>query len=358
MTHKPIEKYQKLSLLISAILGIFLNFVHIISILIDSGHDEKALHYKVMIHYPVLDLFFHIFTSILIGYLLFLLNFLLLNHRRHEEKFWGVIQRTFLTILSAALLTFALINAHSFSFGIEGRMLHGLYGMYIGRSLLLTIIILFTTQILYLLHKQQETRLENQKLIAENIRTQFEALKNQVDPHFLFNSLNTLNSLIATNAEKAQEYVQQLASVFRYTLQNKDLVSLAEELKFAQSFGHLMQIRYGEHLFIDFKIDKRLENLMVVPFSIQLLIENAIKHNVINKKQPLTITVETISDKKLVVQNPIQSKREEEDSEGIGLANLNERCKLLMQKEVIISSDTNIFRVEVPISKTQLKMES
>jgi LytS/YehU family sensor histidine kinase len=111
--------------------------------------------------------------------------------------------------------------------------------------------------LIYLSHKQQKTALENETLQAEYMKTRFMALKNQVDPHFLFNSLNTLSSLIKTDAGKAQEYVQQLSYVFRYTLQNKEVITLEEELKFTLAYCHLMKIRYGESLQFALHIDEK-----------------------------------------------------------------------------------------------------
>jgi LytS/YehU family sensor histidine kinase len=179
------------------------------------------------------------------------------------------------------------------------------------------------------------------------MRTRYEALKNQVDPHFLFNSLNTLNALIKIDADKAQQYVQQLSYVFRYTLQNREIISLEEELKFTHAYCHLMQIRYGDSLRFEYQVDSRFNNYTIIPLSLQTLVENAIKHNVVSAKQPLTISFATSGKGTVSVSNPIQLKKESETGEGIGLANLSERYRLMWQQGIVISQNDGIFRVEI-----------
>jgi LytS/YehU family sensor histidine kinase len=186
-------------------------------------------------------------------------------------------------------------------------------------------------------------------LQAEYMKTRFMALKNQVDPHFLFNSLNTLSSLIKTDTDKAQEYVQQLSYVFRYTLQNKEINTLEEELKFTLAYCHLMQIRYGDNLQIIQKVDTAYFTRSIVPLSLQTLVENAIKHNVVSNKQPLSITFSTSENETIAVSNPVQPKKDAESGESIGLSNLAERYRLLWNREIAIRNDGNVFEVEIPL---------
>ena len=178
-------------------------------------------------------------------------------------------------------------------------------------------------------------------------------LKKQVDPHFLFNTLNTLDGLIGIDVNKAHEYVQNLSQVFRYTIGNKEIMHLDEELDFTESYARLMKIRYGDNLQIKYNIDDKYRNYYIIPVSLQLLVENAIKHNVVSSKHPLLITIETTSNESIRVTNTIQPKSDVEHGEGIGLANLIERYELLFHKEVIITK-TNIFCVEIPLNKQQL----
>ncbi len=280
-------------------------------------------------------------------YLLYLLNFKLLRTDFSSlKKLVFIILFTFslATVLSYACSWIQIhIQEPSHSYKIIRGGLVRDYGI--------AIIVIFSSQILYLSRKQQQIVLENTILQAENIKTRFIALKNQVDPHFLFNALNTLNSLIKTDPDKAQEYVQQLSSVFRYILQNKQVITLEEELKFCDAYCHLMQIRYGDCLQIEQNIDKSYLNYYIIPLSLQILVENAIKHNVISLKQPLKITISTHENETIRVGNSIQMKKKAEVGEGIGLANLSEHYLLMWKEKITISNKDGLFVVEVPLKQ-------
>lgn len=168
---------------------------------------------------------------------------------------------------------------------------------------------------------------EAEMLQQAKAQAEFSALRSQVNPHFLFNSLNTLHALIPEDPSKAQRFVQDLAGVYRYVLQSqhRNLVSLAEEVAFAQTFGSLAQIRYGEHLKIGWELPEDLSGWELPPLSIQLAIENAIKHNVISRSAPLSISVR-LSHQRLHIQNPIRPKQSSTShSNRQGLANLRQR---------------------------------
>ena len=216
------------------------------------------------------------------------------------------------------------------------------------RDLTMSAVVLIVVQLLRSQYYQKTIAVENEALRSENLLTRFEALKSQLDPHFLFNSLNTLQSLITIDTEKAEHYLQQLSSVLRYTLQNKEVISLEEELKCVHSYCEMMQIRYGENLKFEFNIDAKYNNFSVLPLSLQSLIENSVKHNVISSKQPLVVTVAT-GDNSISVSNPIQAKATPEESNGIGLANLTERYRLKWNKTVEITDNGSTFCVKLPL---------
>ena len=216
------------------------------------------------------------------------------------------------------------------------------------RDLTMSAVVLIVVQLLRSQYYQKTIAVENEALRSENLLTRFEALKSQLDPHFLFNSLNTLQSLITIDTEKAEHYLQQLSSVLRYTLQNKEVISLEEELKCVHSYCEMMQIRYGENLKFEFNIDAKYNNFSVLPLSLQSLIENSVKHNVISSKQPLVVTVAT-GDNSISVSNPIQAKATPEESNGIGLANLTERYRLKWNKTVEITDNGSTFCVNLPL---------
>lgn len=217
-------------------------------------------------------------------------------------------------------------------------------------DLIATLIVILTTYLLSSVYENQQNILKNEKLVAENIRTRYDVLKSQVDPHFLFNSLNTLDGLISMDTVKAHEYVQNLSSVFRYTIGNKEIIQLGEELDFTEAYIGLMKIRYGDSLHVNILVDNEYKHSYIMPISIQLLVENAIKHNVLSNKQPLVIHIETTRNDTIKIWNKIQPKNAPETGEGIGLSNLAERYNLLFQKEIVISSN-DVFCVELPLIK-------
>jgi LytS/YehU family sensor histidine kinase len=208
--------------------------------------------------------------------------------------------------------------------------------------------VLISITLFSLMHRQQ-IRIEKEKLQTENLMVRYEALENQLDPHFLFNSLNTLSGLIGSDDDKAQQYLQQLASTYRYIMQGKRMVMLDDELTFVDSYCQMMQIRYGNNLQVERHIDNRYLHYQIIPISIQLLIENAIKHNIVSARHPLTISLETTNKGTFRVSNPMQPKQEDTGNNGLGLANLAKRYQLLCRQEVVISNSGNTFSVEVPL---------
>ncbi|MFA6262004.1 MAG: histidine kinase [Bacteroidia bacterium] len=191
---------------------------------------------------------------------------------------------------------------------------------------------------------------EKEVLKREGLTAEFETLKSQINPHFLFNSLNTLTSLIEENKATATEFVQQLAGVYRYVLtqKDKDLVTLREELNFVNAYIYLNQIRFGENLKIEIQVDPKLLEKKLVTLSLQMLIENAIKHNIISTQRPLTIRIET-NENQVVVSNNLQRKTVMHESNGIGLNNIAHRYSLLSKLEVDISDDGFQFTVALPL---------
>ena len=217
------------------------------------------------------------------------------------------------------------------------------------KDFLLAAIVILIVQLLKTMYERNQIAVENEALRAENITTHYEALKSQLDPHFMFNSLNTLQSLISVDAVKAHDYVQELSQVLRATLQNKEVVSLEQELQGVQAYCNLLQIRYGENLHFDFQIDQKYNGFQVLPLSVQGLVENAIKHNVISGKQPLVVHIMTTEKGFLKVSNPIQPKIMEELGNGIGLSNLTERYRLKWDRNVEIVNDGHVFEVTLPL---------
>jgi two-component system, LytTR family, sensor kinase len=196
--------------------------------------------------------------------------------------------------------------------------------------------------------KENETRAAN--LEKEKSQVQFDNLKNQLNPHFLFNSLTSLDSLIQDNPELARKFLQQLSKVYRYVLQSKEngLVSLQEELDFIKNYVELLKTRFGGYLSIN--IDVKSEDLdkRIAPVTLQILIENAIKHNIINKDNPLIINILS-NESCLIVENNIQLKKQVETSNKQGLNNLKSLYEFLSEKQIEITNDLYFFKVAVPL---------
>ena len=199
------------------------------------------------------------------------------------------------------------------------------------------------------LFEWRQSAIDNERLKTEQVSTQYESLKNQVNPHFLFNSLNALSSLVYDDQKKAVEFIRKLSDVYRYVLdqRDKEVVPLKEELDFVNSFIFLQQIRFDKNLVFANSLPK-LSGAMVPPLSLQTLIENAIKHNIISQDKPLTIEMREEEDF-IVVRNNLQSKKSE--STGVGLQNLRARYQYLSDRPVVVDSDADSFTVKVPILK-------
>lgn len=217
------------------------------------------------------------------------------------------------------------------------------------KDLIILIISFLFTLLIYTINQNQKRVTENKDLVFENLQNRYNALMNQMDPHFLFNSLNTLNGLIGYDDQRAKDYVEQLSRVFRYTMHNKRITTLSEELAFTKSYIHLMKIRYNDGLDVEIHIDEDKKEYYLIPSGVQVLVENAIKHNVVSRKKPLRIFIELLSDNKLRVQNNLQIKMGENISNGLGLSNLNEQYRLMFGKEIAIYSADGMFSVEIPL---------
>ncbi len=188
-----------------------------------------------------------------------------------------------------------------------------------------------------------------EKLAQEKLLFQYETLKSQVNPHFLFNSLNTLSSLVHSNPSLSEEFIRKLSNNYRYILENqeKDLVPLTDEVQFVQEYFALQKIRDEEK--IELKVElTETENVLIPPVSLQLLTENALKHNAATRKNPMVITIHNEGLDKLVVRNNLQPKSQLSNSSKTGLKNLNERCRLILKREIEINQTNTEFIVKIP----------
>lgn len=198
--------------------------------------------------------------------------------------------------------------------------------------------------------KRQEQHIK--EIESEILRIKYQQLKAQVNPHFLFNSLNILTSLINSNPHKATEFTKKLASIYRYLLSNdkQDVVHFSEELKFTQQYAQILNIRYGEGIKINIPqiTDVAILSMRIIPTALQILIENACKHNIISTNNPLIINI-YIDDNKIIVNNNIAPRPIPADSTGLGLKGLKEKYKIIANKEIEIKQTDTTFSVAVPL---------
>ena len=281
------------------------------------------------------------------------------NHKADWKKF--AKYRLFLSVIGSISITMIgiffirmIINTV-----IEGQSFADFYTsekfQYYIVSLIITMMISLFFHTIYFYKKSQENKVKEQKIIAGTASAQFESLKNQIDPHFLFNSLNVLSSLIEENPDNAQRFTTSLSKIYRYVLEQKDkeLVSVAEELAFAKTYMNLLKMRFENSLFYELPEEVPDPDAKVVPLSLQLLLENTVKHNVVSEQKPLYIRIKIVENT-LVIENDLQKKEVLGDRKGVGLHNIINRYGILTHRKVLIQETENQFSVSLPILTKQI----
>lgn len=210
----------------------------------------------------------------------------------------------------------------------------------------------FFTGVDFLKNWKTET-IRAERLEKEKIATQYESLRNQVNPHFLFNSLNALSELVYENQELAVKYIRQLSQVYRYVLdsRNKEVISLHEEIDFIESFIFLQKIRFGNNLTVTIDV-KKSDSMYILPLSLQIIVENAIKHNEISEENPLHIVISQ-NDNYISISNRLMKKRSMDKGTGIGLENIKMRYKYLTERPATSQEIDGNFIVKIPILEEQ-----
>jgi sensor histidine kinase YesM len=287
-------------------------------------------------------------------------RYIMIWSRTRYPQFPKVKKRLLVQSLIMFLFTIVVTNT-------LGYYLHGFCGLgeaanYPGRDLLditinsnnaalfcsLTVGAIYESK--YLSKKLMDSLEEQEMLKRESLHAQLNALKTQVNPHFLFNNLNTLSAIIPENPKQAVDFVQQLSKVYRHILDVKDekSIPLQEELDVLKAYAFLLKTRFGNNVNIDIRVaDEKLQS-RVVPLSLQLLMENAIKHNVVSADRPLNIDVYAVNGT-LVVSNNLQKKNQLSESTGIGLENIRNRYKLLGDRQVMVAESDSSFTVSIPL---------
>jgi two-component system LytT family sensor kinase len=247
----------------------------------------------------------------------------------------------FLTIMVSMLLSnqsFDAILQHFIHQELKGFLLSMLIGVSIG-------------SLIFFFMEWNNSLKREQKLREEKLIFQYETLKNQVNPHFLFNSLNTLSSLVAKDAGLSERFILKLSSIYRYILENRDVdfISLPREIDFVRDYFYLQKIRDNGKIELELP-ETGTDQYEILPISIQMLIENALKHNAATRDNPLKIKI-SLAEDLVVVENNIQPKMQMAESSKIGLKNLAERVSLVMHRKVFIEPTDRTFVVKIPVKK-------
>ncbi len=279
-----------------------------------------------------------------------------------------------------------LFTLKRFALGISGNILVSLFGIFLSRvvvvvvlekkplmeflaneklgyyqvSLIIAMGISLLFYAIWYYKYRQENKVREQKIIAGTASAKYDALKNQLDPHFLFNSLNVLTSLIEEDPDQAQKFTTSLSKVYRYVLEqkNKDLVSVDEEFQFARMYVKLLKMRFEDSIHFDIPDRSSDPEAKIVPLSLQLLLENAVKHNVVTSVRPLHIKVYE-EEGILVVVNNLQEKQVVRKSSGVGLHNIQQRYGILTDRKVEITKSPTEFKVRLPmLTKQESIMET
>ncbi|MEO9511498.1 MAG: 2TM domain-containing protein [Flavobacteriaceae bacterium] len=273
-----------------------------------------------------------------------------------KKRLWiGAIGSLFLTMITFGILRY-LIHFYFAGLSIGEFLERETLDSYI-IAIVITVIASLFTHAFHFYRALQKKEVKKQKIIAGSASARFDALKNQLDPHFLFNSLNVLTSLIEEDPDQAQKFTTSLSKVYRYVLEqkNKDLVTVDEELNFARTYVRLLKMRFEDSIVFEIPEKCSVPEAKIVPLSLQLLLENAVKHNVVTTSRPLHIKVSE-HEGMLLVSNNLQEKQVVKKSSGVGLQNIKQRYEILTDREVNIAKKASSFSVGIPMLTTQLSV--
>ncbi len=344
------DKFKRIFIILF-IAGLFPGLIKLIMGTYGSGHGllNQTLH-PLLVSVIISEIF-----TLTVGSVATISYLLVRENIAAKYSFISRILIEFLVTNTASLTTMALVSffviplyaaPEEFTYQLKNNLLI---------TFLMNTILTTISESLLFYRDWQQTLLEKERLEKENLSIRFEALKNQLNPHFLFNSMNTLSSLIHIDTEKADAFINNFSNMLRLLLSIKDqqLILLSEELDFINSWIFLQKTRFEESLQVNMDIRVNPVHYLIPPMTIQLLFENALKHNVATRQQPLTIDLEVLSGQ-IRVSNNIAPKKHRQASTGIGLKNLEMRYELLGEKLPVISHKGNRFTVTCALIKKQL----
>ncbi len=262
-----------------------------------------------------------------------------------------ILQITYNTLFTTITLFLVMLLMHQIRFG-DGRIINRKMVETFIPSLCLTYVVLAILISRQFFGSLKDSMLEVERYKSESVNAQMQNLKSQLNPHFLFNNLSVLTSLVQKDQDKAVNFINELSKVYRYVLENKasELVHLRDELLFLEHYMYLLQIRFGSNVVFNVNIDESKKNCLLPPMCLQILVENTIQHNEASKAFPLQVNIYTAG-YTLIVENTMQPRIDSVMSSQLGLKNIQSRYQFLTEEKVEIIQDSSIFRVILPLLK-------
>lgn len=324
-------------------------------------------HWQHFFHWDITELVFLLYT-VLVFLIIWEVATFSIKHFKNRESFQS--NRGFFRVFFKAafsMLPFVMFFAYLFDFHIHpgccqlyptqcGDMSENLdpisqFWTHTAQGFVFSLLIISSDTINLYIRIAVNTAREKELIQKELIAAKFEGLKNQVNPHFLFNSFSVLTSLVEKDSKKAVKFISKLSDMYRYILENdeNDLVTIEKEINFLEDYHFLLKMRHQDGILIENKIDLVDKTTLVPPMSLQILVENAVKHNAFSPTEPLHIHLYNEGDQFIVVENQKKPKQELVKSTGIGLKNLSKRLLLSIKRGLEITENSKEFRVKLPI---------
>jgi two-component system, LytTR family, sensor kinase len=251
------------------------------------------------------------------------------------------------TIIAVGIVVVVGMLMHSFSLleNITPLKLNLIYAW------LVNLLFHLINTIIHYFQEYRNTRIEAEELKMISAQAELQLIKSQINPHFLFNNLNVLSALVMKDNAEANQFIEEFSKVYRYILKHhdKEMVPLKTELDYIEPYVFLLKKRFGEGLQVNMDIPAHCLEYFIIPVSLQMLVENAIKHNILSKTKPLQITIHANGNNTIVVSNNLQVKQQVEKSTELGLLNIVKRYRLVSNKEVLIDKSNNTFAVSIPL---------
>ncbi len=272
------------------------------------------------------------------------------THKKAFPLAFFLASSTLATFISIGVVLVVGMGLHAFSLedNITPLKLNLMYAW------LVTLLFHLINTIIFYFKEYKSSRLEAEELKSAQVQAELQLIKSQINPHFLFNNLNVLSSLVMKNHEEANKFIEEFSKVYRYILQHHDteLVPLKTELHFIKPYMFLLEKRFGESLQFKIEVDPHHEDKLIIPAALQILIENAIKHNILSRNKPLHIQLHANGNDRIDIVNNLQYRQSTEPSTGIGLRNIVKRYKNVCQEDVHIYHDDAIYKVSLPLIRS------